>query len=318
MDEPFRDRLAREVPDWVDEGVITSSQAQRLLDRYDRTPSRRSTSSADWTSSLLYGTAAVLLGAAAIAFVFVGLDPGFKPPYLLGTGLSLAAAALAVALWVPERDLLADALLAAGMAPMAISPIEGSLTSGEALTYGLPAIALPAVYLVWRREQPFLPTLAVVAFTVATGATVMELFSDAATGTNVWMAVQALLLAGLVGTDRWLRDRDAGAPVTLAVLALAASLIPFLFESVNISDSETLELVLGGILLAILTAGVLLRHRGVVLGAAIGVGIDAIVFAFDVGGVPLGTGLLVGLAALLIWQAEALKGWIEDTASPGR
>lgn len=312
MSDRFREELRQEVPAWVDEGLITDQQAQAILERHTAAgpPDGERT---EWISTLLYGTAAVLLGAAAIAFIFVGIDPSVKPPYLLGIGLTLAAAGVVLDRVNPERDLLADALLAAGLAPLAAGPLEASATNGGALGYGLPAMALPAAYLVWRRDQPFLPTLSVVGFTVAAWATGYDpLPPEGAHPPIVWLTMQGLLLVALVALDRVWRDRDAAAPVALGVLALAGSLIPFLVETVEISSSETVGLVLGGALLAVLGAGVALRHRGLVYGASIGLAVDAMVFAFDVGGVWLGTGLLVALAVALIWQAELLKRWVVE------
>lgn len=313
MDESFRDRLAREVPGWVDDGLVSDAQAQRILERYEGEDTGGAIASGDWVSSLLYGTAAVLLGAAAIALVFVGIDPDPKAPPLFAIGGVMALAGLALHLVKPERDLLVDALLAAALAPLAVGTFDPDVSTGGAVGFGVVAAATPVAYLLWRRGQPFLPTLSVIGFTAAAGGTTFEVVANDADAALVWMLIQAAFLAVLVGIDRVLRGEDAPTPIALGTLAMAGSVVPFLFETVDLSSSETGELILGGVLLAVLGAGVGLRHRGLVLGAAVGVGIDAIVFAFDVGGVALGTGLLVGLAALLIWQAESLRGWIAET-----
>lgn len=314
MTDSFRERLEEEVPAWVDEGIVEASQARQILERYEG--SGPSQAGVDATSAVLYGTAAVLLGAAAIALVFVGLDPDSATPLLFGVGAALTVGGLGLHLLAPGRDLLADVLFAAALAPLAAGPLAEILSTGEALAYGLPAILLPAAYLVLRREQPFLPTLSVVGFATAMHGVAFDVVAEDAASATYWMVGQALLVAGLVAVDRLLRSRDADGPVGVAVAALGISLVVFLFETVDVGSSVTLELVLGAIMVAVLTVGALLRHRGLVVGAGVVLGVDAIVFAFDLDEV-FGIALLVVLGGLVVWQAETLRGWLARTGRAG-
>lgn len=317
VSDSFHERLQDEIPDWVDEGIVEPDQAQRILERYEDERRVEATSTSDRTTALLYGTAAVLLGAAAIAFVEVGLGVTQDGAWLLGLGLAIGAAGGVLHRVAPDRDLLVDTLLAASMAPLATS--TWTVTDPQApLLYAVPAIGVPAFLLVWRRRQPFVPPLAVIGFSVSAGAISFELLREAGisegTSAAIWMVLQVILVSGLVLVDRWLEDEDATAPVALSVLALAGSLIAFLVESVELQDGQTIELVLGGLMTLVLVAGIPLQHRGLILGASIALGIDAIVFAFDVGGVFFGSALLLSLAIALIVQAETIKRWVEQAA----
>lgn len=308
MSDSFRDRLQEEVPEWIDEGIVDASQAQRILERYEA--GAPSTAEVDTTSSVLYATAAILLGAAAIALVLVGIDPADPEGYFFGLGVGLALAGLGLHAMAPERDLVVDALLAASMVPLAASTFDGGL-----VLYPIAAVGLPVAFVAWRTDQPFLPTLSVIGFTAAAAGAAFSEGDFApqtdAQKTTVWLTGQSLFLAGLTVYDRW-RDAALSSPVALAVLGAAGSMIPFLDEVFDLS-SVTTELVIGAALLVVLGIAVVLRHRGLSIGVSVGLGVDAIVFAFDVDEI-FGTVVLVVLGSLVIWQAETLRGWL---AEPG-
>lgn len=312
MPDRFGSELEEEVAAWIDEDLISKEQGDAILDRYATTDDEGD-QGADWTTALLYGTAAVLVGAAALALIYVGFDLDQKKFPLLALGLALAGAGIGLALRDPDRDLLADVLMGASLAPLALAPWEADETGG-AFLFALVGLGVPLAYLVWRRERPFLPTLSVLAISVASAGTAWNIFEPHATDAQVaffWMGLQAALVIGLVAVDRRLREEDATTPVALATMVLAGSLIAFFAATLNIEDSVIIELALGGTMTGVLFAAVPLRHRGLVIGASVALGVDAIVFAFDVGGVFFGTILLIGLAILLIVQAEAVKRWVE-------
>lgn len=310
MSDRFRDRLAEEAPAWVDDGLVTEDQAEALLDRYeidDR--ARGDAGSQGWAGHLLYGTAGALLGAAALAFVLVGLDPAEPRWPLLVTGLALLGIGVLLELTLPARSLLAQACLGAGLIPMAASVFDASFELGMWAT-----MAAAAGLIVWQRGSRFVPTFAVVAYAVASGAGVFELVEDTARAAWIWSGLVAALGIGVVLVDRLMRETDGVAHVALAVAALAISVLPVFFESMDIDDSVNVELALGGVMALVLTGGIGLKHRGIVVGSAVVLTLDAIVFAFDVGGAFLGTGVLLALAGVMIWQAEMLKGYLaEDT-----
>ena len=125
----------------------------------------------------------------------------------------------------------------------------------------------------------------------------------------VWPLAQLTLLAVVLALERAVHDEDRVAPAAVGVVALALGFLALLVDTLEVASSERAELALGGAMLAVLVAGLLLRHRGIVVGAAVALCVDAIVFAFDLGGFLTGTGILVALAAALAWQAENLRGY---------
>lgn len=308
MGDRFSDRLAEEVPGWIQEGIVTDEQAQRLLDRYHADASHPVDDEEEgWASHLLYGTAGALLGAAALAFILVGLDPAEARWPLLLSGGALLGVGVALDLVLPVRRLLAQASMAASLIPMAASVMDQGFELGMWAT-----MAVAAGLIVWQHRSRFVPAFSVVAYAVASGAGTFELVSDGAQAAWLWFAMIAALGVGTVLVDRLLRDEDGVTPVALAVGALAISLLPVFLQGVDIQDSENVELALGGVMALVMTAGLGLKHRGVVVGAAVVLTIDAVVFAFDVGGAFLGTGVLLALAAVMVWQAEMLKGYLAE------
>ena len=305
----FARELVLEAEGWVEEGVVSRAQADALRARYapllsqpgrytppDRHAER---ASGGLLAEFLYALAGVLVGAAAIVVIAVGLQMEDTLGLFSAAGGILIAAGVLVHLRA-DRPLVGDALLAAGLVPLTVASFPG----GSDL-YGALAMIAALALLLWRRDVTFLPSLAVVAFSIGAAATFFELFEQ---GENTaWFLAQAALLAGVVASDRMLRGADSGLAGALAVGGVAFSFVLFLDETASTLTSEGAELALGALMLAVLGVGVWLRHRGVAVGAAIVVGGDAVVFAFDVGGVLLGTGILLALAGVLVWQAEFLK-----------
>lgn len=309
MGDDFADRLAREVPEWVEEGIVSEEQADRLLDRYEADAGSRSlaeTLDAGGFEPALYATAAVLLGAAAIAFVVVGLDPADAGAPLAGAGLVLAGLGAALHVVEPEADRVADVLLAASLAPLAAAALP---FTDPAWAPRLAALAAPVGLLAWRHERAWVGQLAAVAFPVAAGGTAFSQYEyqDPSTASWFFAGVQSLFLAGLVARDRLVLDRDHAPTVALGVAGFAVAAGFFLEIVVDVGSSEQLEVALGGVMLVLILAGLAIAHRGLVAGAGAVLAGDAIVFAFDFGGTFGGTLLLLGLAVLLVWQAETIR-----------
>ncbi len=305
MGSSFEDRLVDEVRDWTAEGVITEGQATDILARYEGHPGQPESSrepEEGWASVLLYATAAVLLGAACLAFIVVGFDPVDASLPLFGTGLAVLAVGISAHYLLPDHQLLSDAIIAASLAPVAAAAV-----AEPELVIAMASIAVPVALTIWLRERPFVPALAAVAFPVAVGASSFHLADQGAQGAFLWLAFQAIYLAILLAIDRGVRERDSLAAVTVAVAALAIALTAFGFETLDLDESVSVELLVGGVSAAVLAGGALIDHRGLVTGGAISLSVVAIVFAFDVGDVFGGMAMLVALAALFIWQAERLK-----------
>lgn len=311
MGSDFARRLREEVPEWVAEGIIEETQAQRILDRYQHAPAGADEAETNAAFRVfLYATAAILIGAAALAFVFVGLDPAQPGNGLLALGLLSASLGVGLHVFHGERDLLVDALLGASMVPLAAAAVEAELTLAPVF-----ALGLPVAYLAWRWEKPFLPTLSVIGFSVAAAATVFahETWAPASeeASAQAWLIVQGVFLAALVGYDR-LRGADWTAPAALGVLAIALAFLVYLMEITSLA-STGIELALGGMLAGLLLVSLALRHQGMAVGASVGLGVDAIVFAFDVDEL-FGTVVLLALGGLAIWQAEALRDLLEPAS----
>lgn len=308
----FARELVLEAEAWVEEGVVSRAQADALRSRYATvlsqpgryvpTPRAGDRASGGLLAEFLYALAGVLVGAAALVVLVVGLATE-EPAAFAIVGAALIAAGLIVHLrW--ERRLVGDALLAAGLVPLTMASFPG----GDDL-YGALAMVAAVALLLWRRDVTFLPSLAVVAFTIGAAATFFELFER---GEDLaWFLAQTALLVGVVAGDRMLRGADSALAAALAVGAVAIPFTLLLDEQASMT-SELAEISLGGLMLGALAVGVWLRHRGVAVGSAIVLGGDAVVFAFDVGGVLLGTGILLALAGVLVWQAEFLKRYLRS------
>lgn len=310
MADDFADELAREVPDWVEEGLVSEDQADDILDRYGTEAAPGAGGlvedlASDGFEPALYGTAAVLAGAAAIAFVLVGLDPPDPGVPLAGLGLVMAGLGAAVHVAAPEADRVADVLLAASLVPMAAAAFP---VADEAWLPRIPGILAPVVLLSVRHERSWVRTLSVVAFPFAVAGAAFSQFAEPEPAAWFFLALQSLLLASLVARDRLVEGRDHPATVGLGVAGLAVAVGFFLEIVVDVGGSEQLELALGAAMIALILAGLAIAHRGIVAGAGLVLAGDAVVFAFDVGGTFGGTLLLLGLAVFLVWQAEAIRG----------
>jgi hypothetical protein len=307
MGDDFADRLAREVPDWVEDGLVSDEQAHRILARYEGGDADRGlvqTLATGGFEATLYGIAAVLAGAAAIAFVLVGLDPPNAAPALAGIAVGAAGAGAALALLLDEAGPVADVMMAGAMAPAAAASFD---PEPAGFIVSVPGLVLPLALLAWRWERSWVRHIAVVAFPVALGGSAHSHLATDEAAATVFLVVQALLLAGLVGRDRLLEGVDHPTTAALGVGGVAVATVTFLFEVADLGGSEEIELVLGAAMLLLIFAGILMAYRGLVVGAGVVLAGDAVVFAFDVGGTFGGTLLLLALAVLLVWQAETLR-----------
>lgn len=298
MAERFEERLPREVRGWVSDGIIDEDQGETILARHPPSETDRS-----WARDALHGAAAVLLGAAGIALVMVGFDPDEPALPLTLVGLALSGLGLVLFAMVPrDRRPVAEAVLTAGLAPLAVAVFA----PGPDAT-GWVALGVALALLLWRYRSHFVAVLSFIALTVATGGLAFELFETEEAASWAWAGAQFVWLGIVVGLDTvWTRQPRVSTGV-LAVAGLAVSGIVFFSEGLGLDSSETIELLVGVVFLALVGLALAIGHAGVLVGAVIGLSIDAIVFAFDVGGVLLGVGLLVALAGVLVWQADRLR-----------
>lgn len=304
MARTFGERLEEEAPRWVSEGIVSDEQAERIVARHRHEAPERGDAS-ERVANVLYGAAAVLLGAAAIALVLVGFEPNEPALLLLGVGLAVAAVGGALYVLAPARRILADAILVGSLAPMAAAAVDADLVFVP-LVAGVAAVALLAL----RYERAFVAPLSLIALTVTAGGGSFSLVEDAMWGTILWTGVMLAVAVGTLLLQRFVARDDRVLPTAVATLALAVTLIPFFPEGVGVDDSVAIELLIGFAMLVAVGIGLWAHDQGVVTGATTALGIDAIVFAFDVGGVLLGVGVLLALAGVLVWQAERLRRYL--------
>jgi hypothetical protein len=77
------------------------------------------------------------------------------------------------------------------------------------------------------------------------------------------------------------------------------------------------ELLVGAFLGALTGMGVWLGVRGLVASAAAGLTIDAVVFAFDVGGALTAVFVLLALGSLLVWQGQGIRRYFRSRRREG-
>jgi len=358
--EPLdRDTLAAEMGGWVRAGLLTEEQATRILARYPapgastsrgpatpRPPHRQGPpprNAQGAVGSVLYGVAAILLGASALTFVLVlspRADP--DPSYFFVLGLGLGALGLGIRAWGRRKSrrwpdaiwqtVLTGALLplsAAGLAaaddPTALPFTGAGLTAALALLWGL-------------RRVPFTSPIAVVCAAILAAAGVSSWLGRGDPRAWVTAGVHLLLVVATIrilsgGKAHGGREQpgethgrtaqggkvdagDAGAQpgdahpvsVALAVGAFALSLWAAVRQVVGLGDAQWALLVVGGVMAGGVALGIRLRQQGLVLGGGVALAFCGIAFAFTVGGVLLGTGVLTATALLLIWKASRLLG----------
>lgn len=250
----------------------------------------------------------LLLGAAAIALViYLEVETDAVPWVLVGLGAAGVGAAAAVHLLLgEERSGLTEAALAGGLVPAAVSA-GYAIAEADPLA-GLVAVALAVVGQVLRGGRGPSTLVAAAAFSLGSAAVIVEDVTNEP-GTARALAWLAALLGYTALALAFRRQRWSGVAVGAMVIPLVIAWIALLGLTFDGLESVTLELLVGAFLAALLAVGVWLGVRGLVAAAAAGLTIDAIVFAFDVGGPGTALVLLLALGGLLVWQAQFIRGY---------
>ncbi len=212
---------------------------------------------------------------------------------LLATGITL---------WFSKQRELGDAILLAGLVPTAIT--LGPQAPAEWL-WVLPILVGIAV-VIGKQKQHVLPIVGLALAFVATPVVLYRTLQEDPAST-LWLVFAALAWAGIATWNRinappW--NDEGGFSSTLSV---AAASLGFIFTVINPSFDAGPEVPLGLVLLVLLGIGIVLRQRGVIFAASAALTIDAIVFAFDIGGATTGLIVLLGLSAALITVATMLR-----------
>jgi hypothetical protein len=261
--------------------------------------------------AILYALAGVLVGAACVAVpILLEVADDWIGLWLLALGAPLLA--LGLLLWVRGAPPgIVDALLVGSLVPLTFMGAPSDTAGRWLAPVGLAA----AVALTWLpRASPTLPILASAATFAAAGILSFQWFEEPGflwpgldtLGTWTWMLLTLAQLAATV-----LVGRAKGLPWRLPVSALlcVGAVAPFVLLLEDVVTSEPAhfyELMVGLFELSLLTIGLGLRERGLVLGGALVVAADAIVFAFQVD-VLFGILVLVAVAVALVLLATLLK-----------
>ncbi|MEA3203318.1 MAG: hypothetical protein QOI63_993 [Thermoplasmata archaeon] len=260
----------------------------------------------------LYSLAGALLTAALVALLDLTTQAdSVRVPVLalFGTVCGLGALALRMG----GRQAWAEGLGVAAAVAVGLALMPEGDSHGWTVFLGLAAgVALP--FLAGRFSA--LPLLGIALFTFAGFHLATRFFHGSgfifdevsATGSAVWLLLQALSMAGLVGAARLLRLRWWSEAAGACAVAFVAPALLFIDKAIDPRHAGIPEALLAIPELAFLGLGVALRSRALVLGSALVVAGDAIAFAFDVGGKVLGIAALLLMAGALV----ALGGLLRD------
>lgn len=261
-----------------------------------------------------YAIGGVLLGAATAALYalleindLIGDAPTTAWLFFLIWAIVLLGAGLGTSMTAQKE--LGDALLLAGLVPTTIllgptPPLhEALIATAAVLAFGVLAL---------RREAYLLPVVSLALACVAVPVLIFrvlpwDLFGDNDVATWFWL-LAALGIWGMMAIwNRVARPQwdDEGAAITTVALGIAW--VMTVFEVFDIQTDGVSEIVIGLGLGALIGAGVLLKERGIIFTAGIGLTIDAIAFAFNVGGPTVGLITLLLLAGGLIAWATVLR-----------
>lgn len=308
---PTRREIVREeIEAWHREGVIDDATYERLVARGAAPDARLDAPLDEGRAGVglraLQIVGGLLLGAAAIALVtLLDIENTWGALLLVALGLAGCGLGLALDRRAAANPGLAEAAAAAGLVAITAAGMVGDQQT-RALAFGLLAAAVAlAILLAWRERGPMV-TLSTVAFAIATAFAFNEgLRSQERVAHALWLA--ALLAWGAL-LLRWRRQLWASIALGLLVPALALA-FGFVWDDATNMSSVALELAMGAYLGALLAVGIWSGDRGLTTAAGGGLVVDAVVFAFDVGGALTAFLLLLALGGLLVWQAELLRGY---------
>lgn len=324
--------LAAEVGAWVHDGLLSSDQAARILARYrdggDGSTPLPSSSPAPATqgavASVLYGVASVLLGASGLTFVLV-LSPRADPDpfhfFALGVGLGLLGFGLrAWAKGPGPRPRFPDAIwqtvLTGALLPISAAALAAA-DDPTALPFAGAALIAALALLRGLRRVHFTSPIAVAAAAVvaALGVGVWVGQGDlqfwAIAGAHLFLVgLTVRILGGAEGSGNRMTGGELGGAhpvsVALAVGAFAVSLWAAVNQIFGFRGAEWSLLAVGAVMAGGALLGLRLRELGLVLGSGVALAVCGIGFAFTVGGLLVGTGVLTATAILLIWKAGSL------------
>lgn len=328
-----REVVLAEIRRWRAEGVLDEDTGRFLESRYDGpgaatvgTPpllpppyaaGHRARRGGGFAADSLQFVGGLLLGAAVIALVvFLDVPETARAWWLLALGALALAGGLALHHRAPARSGLAEAMLAAGLIPIAAAGLFAGDAATRGVAGGLLAAGLGAATHVLRKGDG--PAILIAGFAYVLGtftaSQIQIIFGEPhLTGAILWL----LAILAYVGLVLVWRDRGWSTIGLALLMAPAALSFLFVLGAMGVEESLTYELALAGWMGLFLGLGILLRNRGLVAGSAAALTIDAVVFATDVGGPGTAVVVLLVLGGLLVWQAEFLRAWFKGQPPHG-
>lgn len=273
-------------------------------------------------SQVMHVLGGMLLAAAAIAAVLLLADTGMGPNnglqawLLAAMGTAGAATGIGILATSRNRD-LADAFLVAALACFAVMAFPDEATARVLAPLGMAlTLAIPLV-----RRGRAAAGLAAIAFHVTLFRTIHTFFAEPAfifddisdAGLAIWLAAAGLHLGASFAASRlgwpWLTPSAA-----VGAIGLVLPFVWFVLSVVRPATGAAFFDEFGGaeILLALVEGalvGLALRYRDgpLLVCAALVISVDAIVFAFHVGGLQLGVAALLAVAAAVLALGTLLR-----------
>jgi len=251
----------------------------------------------------------LLVGAGLVALVIfldVGEDVGQW--LFLGIGVTVILGAVLLHFSAGEsRRSLIDAAFAVGFVPLGVGATQEIFQADSPLPALLAFATALGVHVLLQGRGPA-TFLATACASLASLGAVLQFFDDIdATAAMIWLL---LLLGYLALALIWRRESWSAASAGALVIPISIAFIMFLVDALGDPDSVAVEISLGLLLGALLGVGIWLGVRALVASAAGALTIDAVVFAFDIGGPGTAVVVLLALGGLLVWQGRGIRDYL--------
>jgi hypothetical protein len=312
------DDLLKAARDWAAKGYISPwnlAQIEHELEQRKRQEANQPRQS----QSALFGIGGLVLAAAFLALTVL-MDLGPLPSAWTLASLGAVMLGIGLALGRETRHPGWEALTVAGLGDLVAAAIMSGLTGGLSGHLIHPIVLALAVGLPWTSRRHVVPALATLGAYVILPSWLWHLFEHASDAEEV-VATIFLLLAGTHLAVIVVMGRANARPwhndiVLLTTLACAVGVVWFTFAILEPGFTGGYEVIIGVAMLLLLAVGIGIRESGMVIGAGPVLAIDAVVFAFDVGGLWTGFLTLLAVAGLLIGLGITQGGKLRKVLSP--
>ncbi len=258
-----------------------------------------------------YAIGGVMLGAATAALfgllVINDLADTDRSAWWFFAIFAFLFMGIAVAIHAMKQRELGDSMIIASLVPTAILLGPGA---PEDILLFIPVVVGLAVA-VWRRGAYLVPILGIALSSVALPLSIFQTlgndwsFGDAAAW--AWFILSVLLIAAIVAWSRIEELRWDSEAIAGTGLAASFAWIVLVDDVIQPNFDGGYEVIIALFLGALIGLGVILKERMLTFVAGIALAIDAIVFAFDIGGPTTGLVVLLLMAGGLITAATLLR-----------